>query len=55
LDEAIAIAQRGSLAFGAAIVVVIAVAAGCRYLREAPRRGRSATRVGLKVRSEDSS
>lgn len=45
LDEAIAIAQRGSLAFGAAAVVLIAAVAAYRYLRREPDRGRSAARV----------
>lgn len=69
LDEAIAIAQRGSLALGGTIMVVIALATGYRYLhdrasgapQESPpaKRGRSQARsqspAGLKVGSEESS
>lgn len=55
LDEAIAIAQRGSLVFGGAVAVVVALVVGYRYLRDRNSRGRPATTVGLKVRSEDSS
>lgn len=55
LDEAIAIAQRGSLVIGGAVAVVVALVVGYRWLRDRSGRGRSAPTVGLKVRSEDSS
>jgi undecaprenyl-diphosphatase len=55
LDEAIEIAQRGSLVFGGVVAAVVALVAGYRYLRDRKRRGRPATAVGLRVRSEDSS
>jgi undecaprenyl-diphosphatase len=40
LDEAIAIAQRGSLALGGTVAVVIALVAGYRYMRERASRAR---------------
>jgi membrane protein DedA with SNARE-associated domain len=59
LDEAIAIAKRGSLAVGGTIAIVIVVVVGYRYLRDRASGGRererSASSAGLKVRSEESS
>lgn len=59
LDEAIAIAQRGSLVVGGTLAVVIAVVAGYRYLRDRTsrrrRRGQPAGTIGLKVGSEEPS
>jgi undecaprenyl-diphosphatase len=49
LDEAIAIAKHGSLALGAAVVLLVGSVAGYRYLR-----GRGRPESGLKVRSEES-
>jgi undecaprenyl-diphosphatase len=51
LDEAIAIAKRGSFALGGTVAVVIGLAIGYRYLRE---RRRSASTGGVKMRSSQS-
>jgi hypothetical protein len=42
LEEAIAIAKRGSLAFGGTVAVVIAVVAAYRYVRARAGRARRA-------------
>jgi undecaprenyl-diphosphatase len=59
LDEAVAIAKRGSLALGAAVAVVIGMVAGYRYVRgrggRGRERGRSGRALGLRVGSEESS
>jgi undecaprenyl-diphosphatase len=57
LDEAIAIAKRGSLGLGGTVAVTLAVVAGYRYLRarRGGEGGRPASSVGLNVRSEESS
>jgi undecaprenyl-diphosphatase len=54
LDEALAIAQRSSLALGGTVAVLIIVMAGYRYLRER-RRGRRASALRLQVGPEESS
>jgi membrane protein DedA with SNARE-associated domain len=53
LDEAIAIAQRGSVAFGGTVALVIALVAGYRYLRARPSRKQ--THASRTVASEESS
>lgn len=55
LDEAIAIAQRGTFVLGGAVAVVVALVVGYRHLRDRQGRGRPLTKIGLKVSSEDSS